>query len=83
MNKFYGTARLNLASETRDVMICLDLEQNVVEVSHSPSDMNAKTLFFEQTGWMESPAKLTDIQYLSDYKEGVFGRFLGFMLWTV
>ena len=37
---------------------------------------------FAQKRFAES-AKLTDIQYLSDYKEGNFGRSLGLTLWTV
>jgi len=62
MNKFYGTANFDLGGANYLVQICLNLEEDTLELRWSVSDPKELFELQLQNGVSRSRAKLTDIQ---------------------
>jgi hypothetical protein len=61
MNKLTGTALLDYRGETRQVHVCLDLDENVIEVRHTMPDIAKAMSMVAGRDWHTSPAVLTDV----------------------
>jgi hypothetical protein len=61
MNTFIGIAELHYRGETRTVHLCLDLDQNVIEIRHSMPDSNRIFSIAAEKDWHKSPVTLTNI----------------------
>ena len=62
MNRLTGTATLDYCGETRQVHVCLDLDENVIEVQHTMPDLAKVMSLVTGSDWHTSPTVLTDVQ---------------------
>ena len=62
MNRLTGTATLEYRGDKRQVHVCLDLENNAIEVRHAMPDLDKAMLSVTGREWHTSPAILTDIR---------------------
>ena len=62
MNRLTGTAILDYRGETRQVQICLNLDENVIEVRHAMPDLAEAMSLVASNDWHTSPVLLTDVR---------------------
>lgn len=62
MNRLTGTAKLYYAGETRQVHVCLNLDENVIEVRHTMPDLSKAMSMVTGTDWYTSPVVLTNLR---------------------
>lgn len=62
MNRLTGTATLDYRGIVRQVQVCLNLDENVIEVRHTMPDIQKALSSLTGTDWHESPAILTDVK---------------------
>jgi hypothetical protein len=65
MNKFTGTAILEYRGETRQVYVCLDLDENVIEVRHTMPNITKALSIINDRDRDTSPVILTDIRIVT------------------
>lgn len=61
MNRMTGTAMLDYRGETRQVHVCLNLDENVIEVRHAMPDLTRIKSLVAENDLLTSPVVLTDV----------------------
>ena len=62
MNRLTGTATLDYQGETRQVHVCLALDENLIEVRHAMPHPTKDMSLFAGSDWYTSPAVLKDVR---------------------